>query len=192
MIIGITGVFGSGKTTVSSEFSKLGFKVINADKIGHKLLNQTKIKNKAIKLFGRSILTRGKIDRRKLKDIVFYDKDELIKLNKIIHPEIVKEIKAIIKRSNNKDIVVDGALLVEAGFKADFMVVVKVNKENQMKRLLKKGKYNKQEINNIIKSQMPQNKKLRYADFVIDNNKSIKDLRAKVTNLVSQLDEIQK
>lgn len=191
MIIGITGAFGSGKSTVAAEFGRLGFKVINADNIGHKLLDKKPIKEKVISKFGKEILTKNYIDRKKLKDIVFYDKGKLIELNRIIHPEIIKEIKTIIKNiqnSKNKNAVVDGALLVEAGFKGlDRLVVVKISRQNQMERLLKNGKYNKEEINNIIKSQLPQSKKLKYADFVIDNNKDLHHLRAQVEDVYGEL-----
>ena len=78
MILGITGVFGSGKTTVARLFSKYGYKCVNADSIGHRLLNENPIKNKVIKEFGKSILSNNKIDRRKLKKIVFFNKNKLI------------------------------------------------------------------------------------------------------------------
>ncbi len=188
MIVGITGVFGSGKSTAAEEFRKLGFKVINADEVGHKLLGRADIKNKVIGKFGKSILTNNKIDRRKLKNIVFYDKGMIMQLNRIIHQEIIKEIKIIIKKSKNDKIIVDGALLIEAGFKElDKLIVVKINNKNRMKRLLKKGKYNKEEINNIIKSQLPQKEKLKHADFVVDNDKSISDVRKQIKEIYSKI-----
>ena len=111
MIYGITGIFGSGKSTVALLLSKKGYKHINLDKLGHTILN--KQKSKVVKEFGKEILTKNKIDRRKLKDIVFCNPKKLKRLNKIIHPEIIKETKNIIKKSNKK-IVIDGALLIEA------------------------------------------------------------------------------
>ena len=73
MIIGITGIFCSGKTTIAKIFSRYGYKVINADKIGHELLNKKIIKDKVIKKFGRKILVKSKIDRIKLKNIFGID-----------------------------------------------------------------------------------------------------------------------
>ena len=117
MIIAITGNIGSGKTTAAELFRNAGFSIINADEIGHELYHVKRIKDKVIKKFGKRILTKAEIDRRKLKDIVFYDKKQLIALNRIVHPEIVKEINRRIKKSRNKKIVVDAALIVEFKFR---------------------------------------------------------------------------
>lgn len=189
MIIGITGIFGSGKTTVAGLFARHGYKVINADEIGHWLLNKKPIKDKVIKEFGSSILTNKNIDRKKLKNIVFYSHKKLIKLNKIIHKPIIDEIKSIIKKSKNKNVVVDGALLIEAGALnlIDKLIVVKINKKEQLKRLLKKGKYNKREINNIIRSQLSQKEKLKYGDIAVDNSRGLSYTKKQVGEIIRSL-----
>jgi len=173
MIYGITGIFGSGKSTVAKLLKAKGYKHINLDKLGHEILQ--KLKSKVVKEFGKEILTKNKIDRTKLKDIVFYDSKKLKKLNSLLHPAIIKETKNIIKKSKNKRIVIDGALLIEA--KAlniiDKLIVVKTTKQQQLKRALKKSKYTKKEISNILSSQLSQKEKLKYADIVIDNSKSL-------------------
>ena len=188
MILGITGSFGSGKTAVAKLFERYGYGIINADKIGHQLYNKTSIKNKVIKKFGKEILSNNKIDRNKLKKIVFYNKKELKKLNKIMWPEIIREIKTIIKKSGKK-MAIDAAILIEAKALSlvDKLVVAKIDKKIQMKRLINKGKYTKQEIKNILSSQLPQNKKLKYADYIIDNNKSIKHTEEQVRRVVQAL-----
>ncbi|MCH8329330.1 MAG: dephospho-CoA kinase, partial [Nanoarchaeota archaeon] len=87
MIIGITGSFGSGKTTVANMFSKYGFKVINVDKLYRGIYNKNNsLKNKIKKEFGT-------INRSEIKKIVFNDYNKLKKLNKITHPIIISEIK---------------------------------------------------------------------------------------------------
>ena len=187
MILGITGIFGSGKTTVAKLFAKQGYKHINVDKIGHKLLNKDMIKNIIVKRFGGGILTRGKIDRGKLKDIVFNDKKELSKLNKIIHPLIMVYTKSMVLY--RKKVVIDGALLIEVK-SLDFfdkVIVVKISKEEQLKRALKKGKYTKKEIQNILKSQLSQKEKLKYADIVVDNSKSLDNTKKQVNKIIGEL-----
>jgi dephospho-CoA kinase len=178
MIYGITGIFGCGKSTVAKLFK--GYRIINADKIGHKLLDKKPIKDKIIKKFGIPILTKNKIDRKKLKNIVFYNHKELIKLNKIIHPYLIKEIKYQIKRQ--KKAVVDAALLIELKLHkyVDKVIVVRINKEKSIKRVLNKKKYNKKEINNIFKLQLSQKEKLKYADIVVDNSKSLTNTRKQI------------
>ena len=189
MILGITGVFGSGKTIVAKIFSRYGYKHINADEIGHKLLNKKPIKNRIIKELGNSILTKNKIDRRKLKNIVFHNHKKLVQLNKIIHPPIINEVKSIIKKNKNKKIIVDGALLTEAHCTSlfDKLIVVKINKKEQLKRVLKKKKYTKKEINNITKSQLSQKEKLKYADIVIDNSKDLANTKKQVGKIIEEL-----
>lgn len=189
MIIGITGVFGSGKTTIAEIFSKYGYKHINVDKIGHELLNKPKIKNKVIQEFGNLILTKNKIDRNKLKEIVFYDNKKLTRLNKIIHPPMIKEIKNMLSLYKKYNIIIDGALLIEA--KAldlvDKLIVVKINKIEQLKRVLKKKKYTTAEIKNILKSQLSQKEKLKYADMIIDNSKTFNHSIKQVNSLLEKL-----
>ncbi len=188
MILGITGSFGAGKTRVANILRRYGYKIIDADKIGHRLYNKKAIKDKVIKTFGKGILTKDKIDRKKLKNIVFYDKKELKKLNKIMWPEIIKEIKSI---KSAKKIAIDIAIIIEAKALSlvDKLIVVKINNKRLMKRLINKGKYTKQEIKNILKSQLPQNQKLRYADYIIDNSKSLADTGKQVKNIIKKINQ---
>ncbi|MFH2028299.1 MAG: dephospho-CoA kinase [Nanoarchaeota archaeon] len=181
MKLGITGIFGSGKTTVAKHIAKKGYKHINADQIGHKLLDKTKIKSKIIKQFGKQLLTNNKIDRRKLKNIVFYNNKELIKLNRIIHPYIIKEIKKQI----TKKCIIDAALLIEtkATRLVDKLIVIKITKKELLRRLEKKNKYNKTEINNILRSQLSQREKLKKADIIIDNSKDINYTKKQVSKI---------
>jgi len=184
MIIGITGSFGSGKTTVAGIFRKYGFGVINADRLYHGIYDKNKIlKNKIKKEFGTA-------NRAELKKIVFEDLRKLKKLNSITHPLIIKEIKNSIKKIN-KNIIIDAPLLLESEAKnlVDEVVVVKTNKKNSIKRALKKKKYSKKETEQIIKSQMPLRQKLKYADFVVDNNKSLKNTREQVKEIVKKINK---
>lgn len=185
MILGITGSFGSGKTTVSNIFKKYGFEVINADKLYHGIYNKNKaLRNKIKKEFGT-------LDRSKIKKIVFNNYKKLQKLNKITHPIIINTLKKQINRinKNNKKIAIDVPLLFEAKMQNMFdkIIVVKCNEKTQIKRLLKKKKYSKKEIMQIIRSQMPIEEKVKYADFVLDNSKTIKETEKQVHTILSSL-----
>src|SRR3989338_543 len=190
MIIGITGAFGSGKTTVANIFKKYGFEVINADELYHGIYGRDeKLKNKIIKEFGA-------LDRSKIKKIVFNDSKKLKKLNEITHPIIIKEIKNKIKeiKENNQSakIVLDVPLLIEAKMQGmvDKIIVVKCDEKIQIKRLLNKGKHTKEEIRNIINSQMPIGEKLKYADFVVDNSGKIGKTEGQIKDIVAKLSKL--
>ena len=186
MIIGITGIFGSGKTEIACIFASHGYKMINVDNVAHPLLDKKEIKNKIIKEFG-DVLTNKKVDRRKLKDIVFNDPKELKKLNKIVHPYLVKEVKKLIRKY--KKAVVDAALLIELGLHKDVdkIIVVKINREKAIKRITENKRYTKKEVENVIKAQLSQNKRLKYADFVVDNNKSLNNTRKQIMGILESL-----
>ncbi len=179
MIIGITGSFGSGKTTVANMFRKYGFRVINADRLYHNIYNKNDSLKKQIKK------EFGTTNRIKLRKIVFNNPNKLKKLNKITHPLIINEIKKQINsiiKSSNKKIIIDAPLLIESNAKnlVDKIIAVKCSKKEQITRILKKKKYTKKEIENIVKSQLPLKEKIKKADFVVDNRNSLKKTRMQV------------
>jgi len=186
LIIGITGSFASGKTSVARMFKSYGAYLIDADKIAHiNFKPGTEAYRKLVKEFGQAILSKGKaVDRGKLAKIVFNNNKLLQKLNKIIHPAIIRNIKSRVKHSKKRIIVLDAPLLIEAGLRsiADKLIVVKANKEIQIKRAIQKIGISRKEALQRIRSQMPLSAKVRLADFVIDNNgrieKSKKQVRA--------------
>ena len=191
MILGITGLIGSGKTTAANLFRKYEFEVINADELYHKLSKPNKIIHKKIvEEFGNKILNNDKtINRDKLRKIVFSDNKKLKKLNSITHPIIISEIKKLIKKNKNKNFIVDAPLLLESNAKnlVDKIIVVKCDDEIRIRRLLKKGNLTKEEIKNITKSQMPTKEKLKFADFVVDNNGDLKNLENNVKAIIKNL-----
>lgn len=192
MILGITGSIGSGKTTVANIFAKNGVNTIDADKIAHRLMGKNSTIYKNLRnFFGDKILDEhNNIDRKKLGDIVFENSKNIMKLNSITHPIIIGKIKRVInkikKYSENKNIVIDAPLLLETKSKnlVDKIIVVKCGKKNILRRLNKK--YSKQKIERILNAQMPLKKKLKYADFVVDNNKDLNHLENQVKIIIER------
>ena len=196
MIIGITGSIGSGKTTAAKMFSRHWYTRIDADEIGHELIKKDKSAYKEIVgIFGNGIIDKnGSIDRKKLGDLVFNDHKKLKKLNSILHPFIIKEIKNQIEKIKNKcgaeaKIIIDAPLLLETGAKnlSDKIIILKSDKKNAIGRL--KKTHPKGKIEKILNAQMPLKDKLKYADFVIENNKDLKHLEKQVEKIIQLLEK---
>jgi len=191
IILGITGSFGSGKSTVAGIFRSYGAKVIDADKIAHGLIKPpSKIYKKIISTFGNDILKKNKaIDREKLARVVFNNKDLLKEINKIMHPEIIRVIKREIKSYPGRVIVLDAPLIIEAGLEkmVDKLIVVKIKREKQMERICKKTGLKKPDILKRIKTQISQNMKARLANFIIDNSRTIQETEKQVREIRRQL-----
>ena len=186
-VIGLTGGIGTGKTSVSNILSSLGASMINADKIGHKIYEpNSEGWMEVVNAFGKEILNENlEINRKKLGSIVFKDKKYLDQLNSITHPRIYSEIESELQTLSNKSVdvsVVEAALLIEAKWTslAD-QVWITVSKENTIyKRLEKRDGLNIEAIKARISSQMPSKEKLKFADVIIKNDSSIKDLEKEV------------
>ncbi|NQT00103.1 MAG: dephospho-CoA kinase [Candidatus Omnitrophica bacterium] len=195
LIVGITGSYKSGKTTCCKMFNSLGAVTIDADKIYHQLLKtSTILRKKIISAFGKQVLNSNQeIDRKKLAKVVFADKRALKKLTQITHPVIIRELKdktAEYKKTNEgRVLIIDAPLLIEAGSikLVDKLVVVKANKCEQIKRARGKAKISKAEIIGRINAQLAQKAKIKLADYVIDNNGSLKQTRAQVKNIWQQI-----
>lgn len=179
MIIAITGILGSGKTTVSNMFRKKGAFVVDADRIGWKVLESKKATIE--KVFGSGVFANGKVSRAKLRKMVFNDNRNLNKLNRITHPSIRQEIKKQIKKKRMT--VIDVALYdkLKIDSIADKKIIVDTDIQKICSRLEKK--YKKEEILGIIRTQ----KQSRRADFKVDNNFSIKYTEEQVNSIFNRI-----
>lgn len=187
IILGLTGGFGSGKSTVAGIFRSCGVKIIDADKIAHRLIKpRTKIYKKIIHTFGNDILRKNRaINRAKLARIVFSNKLLLKRLNKIVHPEVIRVIQETIRTSPQKIIILDAPLLIEAGLEkiADKLIVVTITREKQIKRICKKKGLKRPDILKRIAAQIPLRNKIRLADFVIDNSGTIEKTKKQIKRI---------
>ena len=193
-IIGILGGVGSGKSTVADEFAKLGCKVIDADKIAHELLDKKTVQDKIVALFGKNILdSSGKIDRKKLADIVFADADKLSSLNKIVHPFVLGRAEELIKRYNRqnqvKAIVLDMPLLVEVGWakRCDKLIFVDCGRQLRIDRAKKLGIFGENQLKIRENFQISLDNKANIADNMIDNNSDLSGLAKQVADIFSYI-----
>lgn len=177
-VIGLTGGFGTGKSTVAAMFRALGAKVLDADRIAHKALDKgCPVRARVIKMFGRGILKKdGSIDRARLGGIVFKDKRLLAGLCGVVHPFVInymkKEASRIKRRDPSAIVILDVPLLFEANLlrMVDQVIVVKADRPAQIARCRRKTGLTERQVGARIKLQAPITRKIRLADFVINNN----------------------
>jgi len=200
LIVGLTGGIVGGKSTVALMFKDLGAKIVDADKLAHcVILPHRPAWEKITRLFGKDILRNDlTIDREQLGKIVFTNQTLLKKLNEITHPEIIKLIGKEINLAKNKThsqekiLIIDAALIYEAKIDRlmDKIVVVYIDEDEQIKRLIKRNNLSKDEALQRMKSQMPMKEKAEMADYVIDNSSSLDETKKQVEkiwkNLVSR------
>jgi len=192
-IIGILGGLGSGKSTVANEFAKLGCKVIDADKISHELLKRKTVKEKIVDLFGKAILDcEGKIDHKKLANVVFADADKLSSLNRVIHPLVLEQAEGLIKLYNRqnqvKAIVLDMPLLVEVGWakRCDKLIFVDCKRQLRVERAKKMG-FDENQLKIRENFQISLDNKAGIADNSIENNSGFLVLAKQVADIFSDI-----
>jgi dephospho-CoA kinase len=186
-VIGLTGGIGSGKSTVAAMLAELGAVVIDADKVGHEIYRPgTDGFRRVVDAFGTAIVAAdGTIDRQVLGARVFGDPAELARLNRIVHPLIGEEIRhrmqAAVAEGSGRPIVVEAAIMLEAGWRFfDRIWVVVVSRENAIARVTGTRGLSREDVERRIDAQMPEAERRAVADVVIDNNGTLAELRAQV------------
>jgi len=200
LIVGLTGGIVSGKSTVAKMFQQLGALIIDADKIARSIVQPgEKAWQSIVEYFGKGILNDNQeLNRKELARIVFADKEKLETLNRITHPEITTIIKEKIDRMRRKNInkesicIVEAPLLFEAHLEEmmDRIIVVYLNREEQIRRLLLRNGLTQQEAIDRIESQMPLEEKVQRADYIIDNCTSINQTKKQVKQVWSELKQL--
>ena len=190
MIIGLTGGIASGKSTVSKYLVEKGFKVYDADKIAKDISEKKSVQEEIILTFGNKILDKnGNIDRKKLKEIVFENKEKLKRLNAIIHPKVINFYKELKEKKTDKVIIFDVPLLFESGIDkfCNRILVIISDYEVQLNRIIERDKINRELAEKIIKSQLSNEERIKKADVVIENNSSLEDLFEKVERFCERI-----
>ncbi len=193
MIIGLTGGIASGKSTVSNILIDLGIVVIDADKIAREVVKPNEEAYiQIVKHFGNSILEPdGAIARKKLGAIIFNDPKERECLNEIVHPAVRKKIiekKDSYLEQGEKVIVYDIPLLFESKLEhmVNKIILVYVDKEIQLNRLMNRDNITKKEALSRIQSQMPIDEKISKADEVINNNGTREETKLQLISILKK------
>lgn len=194
IIVGLTGSVGTGKSTVAGLFKELGAYVIDWDELAREVVRpHSKAWQEIVEYFGNDVLNEDlTLNRQKLADIVFSDKDKLAKLNQIVHPKVFEEDERITNEITSHDphalIIKDIPLLFELTrpVHVDKIVVVSASEQTQLRRLEEKG-MSREDARNRIRSQLSLDKKVKSADFVVNNDGSLDETKRQVVAIYSLL-----
>lgn len=193
--VGLTGSIAVGKSHVAAKFAELGCHVLDADVTAREVVAIGSVGlKKLVENFGEEILKEdGSLDRTKLGALVFDDGEKRKLLNSILHPLIIATYDEQLNKWESEDPlgigIIDAALMIESGSykKFDKIIVVHCNPEIQLARLMKRNGLTEVEALQRIESQMPQEEKKSYADFLIDTSGSYEETHEQVVEVYEKL-----
>lgn len=190
MVIGITGGIGSGKSEVTRYLRSLGERVICADEVSRQVVEPGEPGAQAIKqAFGEMFFNSdGTLNRKMLASHVFADKSLTKKLNDTLHPIIIKRV--IDKASEiNGRVFLDVALLIQSGMHktVDHVWLVTADLDTRIKRVKKRDNADEKSVLRRIENQLSDTEMSSYADEIIENNGSLKELHKRIDELLGSL-----
>lgn len=189
--VGITGGIGSGKSTVSRFFSKLGVPVYDSDQRAKSLMqHDDSIIIKIKKEFGDGSYLNNVLNRSHIAEIVFKNELKLKQLNAIVHPVVRTDFNNwLSQNSNAKFFIKEAAIMIESGAYKDLdkLIVVNANREQKIKWIKKRDHLLLEDIENRIQNQLSDKIRNQYADFIIENNSSKKELKQQVLSIYNKL-----
>ena len=190
-VVGITGGIGSGKSAVTDHLETLGITVVDADKVARVVVEPGTSGLAAIaQHFGKDILfANGGLDRAALRKIVFDNPDERKVLEGITHPRIRDEITRQLSEASSPYVVLSSPLLLESGQNtlADYVVVVDVPEDVQLKRTMARDDNSEALVKQIMGAQLDRQTRLSRADTSITNDASLTELYERVETLHEDL-----
>jgi dephospho-CoA kinase len=195
--VGLTGSIAVGKTFVTSVFAELGCHVLDADQTAREVVMPGAAGLAAVvEAFGPEVLAAdGTLDRAFMASIVFADEEKRRRLNSILHPFIIARQDEILREWELEDPngigIVDAALMIESGGykRFDKLIVVHCRPEVQLERLMLRSNLTLAEAQRRIATQMPQEEKQRYADYLIDTSDGFEPTRQRTIEVYNQLSE---
>lgn len=182
-MIAITGSIGTGKSTVCTIIRSMGFKIIDCDKVVHQLYLEKDIINQVQSLFP-TVVIKNQIDRKKLGQIIFNDKEAKQALEELIHPYVRSELEKV-----DDNTIVEVPLLFESKMEDIFDIVICVacDEKLQIKRVMERNKINATSAKNIINNQMSIKDKIEKSDYVIYNDGDMNQLIKDTKDLIKKI-----
>lgn len=192
-IIGLTGGIGSGKSTVARYIESKGIPVYIADEEARKLTDTAIVTADIVAAFGDSIINDGKIDRKRLSDIVFNNSENLQKLNAIIHPAVRTHFIEWLKSHSSQELVVkEAAILFESGSykECDYIITVEAPEDVRIGRVVQRDSVSEDAVRARMRNQWTDEKRAEKSDFVIVNI-DIDDMKVQVEQILKKILKLQ-
>jgi dephospho-CoA kinase len=191
IVVGLAGQIACGKTEVARLFAEQGAAVISGDRLGREVVEANPLVRRRLAAeFGRAILTsNGRLRRRQLARLAFADPEKRAKLNQIVHPYLLRELRRRLRQQRGGEmLVVDAALIPEWDLQRelDVLIVVESTRKRQLARLQLRG-LSRRESLDIIRRQVPKRQQRRLADVVLVNNGTLAELRRKALRVYKNL-----
>lgn len=194
IVVGLTGGYASGKSEVAKILRDLDIPVIDADEISREILAVgTPAWNDVKDTFGDDVFYQdGTLNRKRLGRIVFSDQFRRKELESITHPRIIEVIRRRLNELRDMQaalVVIDAPLLIETGLTSmvDSVWVVYAKEDTQIRRAMLRDRLSQREAELRVRSQMPLDDKVKWADIIIDNTGTIEDTREQVLNAVKKV-----
>lgn len=193
--IAVTGGIGSGKSTVSSIFEDREYTVFKADDIAKKILvNDKDVRNKIVKAFGEGAYNNKGVNTKYLAEKVFSKKENVKKINSIVHPATIEKIKRLMKEElkSAQIVFVEAALIFEAGMENlfDYILYVSADENTRIKRVTERDGVSEEDVKARMDNQLPEAHKKGHSDFVVENNGSKEQLIQKTHFFLSIFEKI--
>ena len=193
--VGLTGGIGTGKSTASNFFKKLGAFVFDADAEAKNLLSSNDVvQHELISEFGTDIINpSGEIDKKKLARVAFQDVDHQRRLNSVVHPYIYDLIDnsydKVLSDGKHNVFIIDAAMIYESGYDIhlDYVIIITDQLKNRMERSLARNTLTREEILKRMEFQWTEEEKVNMADFVIHNDGTAKELNNNIKSLMKKL-----
>ena len=188
ILIGLTGIIGSGKTLALNFFKSKKITVFSADEEVKKILEKKIVKDRIYKKFP-SVFSKKKINKNKLALIVFSEKKKLNSLEKIIHPLVKQKKKNFLNKNKNKKIIImEIPIIFEKKNKKnyDFIILMNISKKVQRQRVMKRKNMTPELLKKIMSNQI-SNKKKKCADYIINNNGTKNKTRENLKKILNEI-----
>ncbi|MCC9044192.1 dephospho-CoA kinase [Myroides sp. M-43] len=185
LIVGLTGGIGSGKTTVAKMFEESGIPIYIADDRARQIMDRKDVVNAVQSIFKEDVKIGEVLDRKKIREIVFDNKDLLTQLNNIVHPEVKKDFEEWkVENDTSPFVIKESAVLFENKLdtQCDLVILVTAPEEIRIKRVMERDNVSYDNVKSIISNQMQDSDKIPLSDYVIINinkhlvNKEVKTI----------------